>query len=47
MFPVLIERNGLSMKEEYITEILTYVNAQDEQLINVWLNYHESLIKLN
>lgn len=33
MFPVLIERNGTSMKEEYITEIVNYVNAQDEQLI--------------
>ena len=33
MFPVLIERNGMSMKEEYITEIVNYVNAQDEQLI--------------
>ena len=33
MFPVLIERNGTSMKEEYINEILNYVNAQDEQLI--------------
>ena len=33
MFPVLIERNGKSMKEEYITEIVNYVNAQDEQLI--------------
>ena len=33
MFLVLIERNGMSMKEEYITEIVNYVNAQDEQLI--------------
>ena len=32
-FLPLIERKGTSMKEEYITEIVNYVNAQDEQLI--------------